>query len=106
MDPTKPHPMAAWKGNGLRELNEVKWEALAKKDLERLNKGEEDIKRDLKGAPWKPDVARNQSRYCTASNPWIAQRLNTEPKSSRAQLLVERCAGPRAIRSGQSDPGS
>lgn len=69
------HPDVVWEGSDLRELNELKWEALVEKELFAAKKTESDLKADRKGASWKIDIARKLRQQTTASNPSIAQRL-------------------------------
>lgn len=72
----KTYPQVLWAGRDRRELNEEKWDQHVRSELLRLKKNEEDVRRDLKGAPWKIEIARSLRRQFTAGNPWIAQRLN------------------------------
>lgn len=63
-------------GQTLRGVRKEHWERVTRMALERLNKTTDDIFRDPKGVSWKVDIARLLRKETTASNPWIAERLN------------------------------
>ena len=63
-------------GSTLRGLRKERWDAVASSLLERLKKTAADIAEEPKGASWKVEIARRLRKETTASNPWIAERLN------------------------------
>lgn len=81
------HPTIDWEGVDIKELNESKWEPLIVKELKKRKKTETDIQQSLKGAPWKVEVAKLIRTQTTASNPWIAKRLNMGHPSRVSNLI-------------------
>ena len=65
-----------WGGSELRELNQGKWENVVLEELRSKGKNEGDVAGDPKGAAWKIEIARRLRKETSASNPWIAGRLN------------------------------
>jgi len=65
-----------WGGLELRELNELAYEELVLKQLKKRRKTENDLLQDLKSADWKIAIARLIRKQTSATNPWIAARLN------------------------------
>ena len=65
-----------WGGSELRELNQGKWENVVLEELRSKGKNEGDVANDPKGADWKIEIARRLRKETSASNPWIADRLN------------------------------
>ncbi len=64
-----------WEGVDLKEINKTRWEKLVKQEMRRLQKSESDIAKSIKGALWKVEIAVTLKTQTTASNPWIARRL-------------------------------
>jgi putative transposase len=69
-------PATDWEGVDLKDLNETRWKSLVVSELERLGRSEKEVRSEPKGADWKVEIARKLRRETTASNPWIARRLN------------------------------
>jgi hypothetical protein len=78
-----------WGGPELRELSEQNWEKVVREELKRLGKSERDLRMDRKGAPWKRAIAVRLRTRTAATNPWIAQRLNTGHPSYISKWLKE-----------------
>jgi hypothetical protein len=78
-----------WGGPELRELNEQRWEQVVQDELKRLRKTESDLCEDRKSADWKRTIAVRLRTTTGASNPWIAQRLNTGHPSYISKWLKE-----------------
>ncbi len=83
----KLYPDADWEGVDLKELKQAKWESLSVRLLADAGKNESDIRKDAKGADWKARVARELRTRTTASNPWIARRLNMGHPSRISNLI-------------------
>lgn len=79
-----------WGGPELRELNEQRWEQVVQAELERLKKTEADLRMDRKSAEWKRSIAVCLRKTTSASNPWIAQRLNTGHPSYISKWMKEK----------------
>ncbi len=60
----------------LQELNEMSYEDLVARWLRKHRKTEKHIDQDKKSANWKITLARELRKQTSATNPWIAQRLN------------------------------
>lgn len=86
-DLNRRNPQVDWEGLDLRELHEGKWEALVSMELKKRNKTQKHIEGEPKGIPWKTEIARVLRRQTTASNPWLAQRLNMGHPSRVSALL-------------------
>jgi putative transposase len=69
------HAHVRWEGVDLAELNEARWEAIVKGELEHMGLNESSILDSAKGAAWKVAIARKLRNETTAGNPWIAKRL-------------------------------
>ena len=69
-------PNVDWEGVDLKALNEEKWERLVSAEMKRLKKSESDLAQDLKGAPWKIEIAKLLRKQTPANNVWIARRLH------------------------------
>lgn len=69
-------PEAMWVGSDLKDLNEAKWQRVLDEEFKRLGVTKQRIQTDRKGAPWKMDLARMLRRETSASNIWIARKLN------------------------------
>lgn len=65
-----------WGGRELQELNEISWDGLVIRWLKKNRKTKNHITNDKKSAPWKIELARELRKQTSASNPWIARRLN------------------------------
>ena len=65
-----------WGGKELQELNEISYEGLVTRLLKRHRKTEAQIANDKKSAPWKIKLAHELRKKTSATNPWIATRLN------------------------------
>ena len=63
-------------GRDLREANELKWELYLERGLVALGKDAAAIREDLKSARWKVMLAAILKRHTSATNVWIAERLN------------------------------
>ena len=74
----------------LKELNRQRWENIAEREMKRLNKTQTDIVVSSKGAKWKVAIAQHLRNKTTASNPWIAERLNMGHPSRVSNLLNNR----------------
>jgi REP element-mobilizing transposase RayT len=85
-------PGVDWEGVDLKELNESKWESFVVKELKKIKKTQKHIDEDLKGAAWKIETAKKVRKHTTASNPWLAQRLNMgHPSRVSAAMKGWRC---------------
>ena len=73
----------------MKELNEVRWEALVETALKASSKTEEDIALSPKGTAWKAKIAKQLRAKTTVGNPWIAQRLNMGHPSRVTNLIKE-----------------
>ncbi len=73
--------------SGKRELREAHWETVLRRLMEEIQKSEVDIKKDKKAAKWKVSIARQMRRQCTASNPWLGERLNMGHASRVSNLI-------------------
>ncbi len=69
-------PNVYWEGVDLKALNEDKWDLLVSTEMKRLKKSEADLAQDLKGAPWKIEIAKLLRKQTPANNVWIARRLH------------------------------
>ena len=69
-------PNVDWEGVDLRALNRAKWEKIVLTEMKRLKKSEKDLIEDLKGAPWKIEIAKRLRQQTPANNVWIARRLH------------------------------
>jgi len=69
------HGQVNWEGVDLKELNEARWEAIVRGELEQMGLNESSIDEAAKGASWKVSIARKLRNETTAGNPWIANRL-------------------------------
>ncbi len=78
-----------WGGPELRELNEQRWEEVVHAELKRRDKTEADLSNDRKSVQWKRDLAVRLRTKTSASNPWIARRLNTGHPSYISKWLKE-----------------
>ena len=65
-----------WGGLDLKELNEMGYEELVEGWLRKHGKTQKHIDEDKKSANWKILLARELRKQTSATNPWIAQRLN------------------------------
>ena len=65
-----------WGGEELRELNELVFEEITQRQLKKRRKTDQDLQTALKSASWKIAIARELRKHTSATNPWIAQRLN------------------------------
>jgi len=72
LDPAKEH----YDGKDLREANELKWELFLERGLTELGKDTAAIRDDLKSANWKVMLASALKRSTSATNVWIAGKLN------------------------------
>jgi len=83
------HTNVDWEGSDLKELKEAQWETVFAQELKRHKKQQADIDADPKGAEWKAKIARLLRAKTTATNPWIAERLNMGHPSRITNLLRE-----------------
>ena len=63
-------------GETLREANELRWELILEKCMSALGKTNEVAQSDIKSADWKILIASVLKSKTSASNAWIAQKLN------------------------------
>lgn len=63
-------------GRDLREANTLKWELLLERGLSELGKDRTEIRKDLKSAQWKVMIAAVLKGHTSATNVWIAKKLN------------------------------
>ena len=63
-------------GKELQEANELQWEEMFTKGLDALGMSTEDIHTSMKSADWKVWLAYELKRRTSATNVWIADRLN------------------------------
>ena len=63
-------------GRELKELNEMGYEELVAGWLRKHGKTQKHIVKDKKSAHWKIVLARELRKQTSATNPWIAHRLN------------------------------
>jgi putative transposase len=89
-DLNKKHKDVDWEGTDLKEIKIAQWEALTAKALKKHKKLQSDIEADAKGAEWKNEIALLLRTQTTASNPWIAERLNMGHPSRISTLIRER----------------
>ena len=86
-DLNEKHPDIIWEGSDLKELKEAQWEALATRELKRHHIDGSEIQRAPKGVEWKVQIAKALRTETTASNTWIAQRLNMGHPSRITNIL-------------------
>jgi len=79
-----------WEGKTFREIASVQWERIVQEEMASLEKNEEMVLSDRKGAHWKVEIARRLRKETTASNPWIAQRLNMGHPSRVSNLINDK----------------
>ena len=79
-----------WGGKELREINEEKWEFKVVELLANEGKSEESIIEDRKLVSWKKRIAQKMRKETSATNPWIARRLQMGDPSH-----VSRCANQK-----------
>ena len=79
---------------GDRQLAEEMWEARAAICLKAVAKSEKAVAEEPKGAPWKVAVAAVMKTTTTASNPWIAKRLNMGSPFRLSRLVSDCRANP------------
>ncbi len=72
---TRDADTANWEGVDLKALTEARWEKLVSSELKRMKKKQKDIENSIKGALWKVEIAVKLKAETTASNPWVARRL-------------------------------
>jgi REP element-mobilizing transposase RayT len=65
-----------WGGRELQELNEMSYEELVTRWLRKHRKTQKHIDQDKKSVDWKIALARELRKQTSATNPWIADRLN------------------------------
>lgn len=63
-------------GETLREANELQWELVLERSLQTLGKTMDDCAQDKKSADWKVLVAALMKEKTSATNVWIAGKLN------------------------------
>jgi len=86
-DLNEKHPDIVWDGADLKELKEAQWEAVATRELKRHRIDESEIPSAAKGVEWKVQIAKALRTETTASNTWIAQRLNMGHPSRITNIL-------------------
>ena len=71
----------------LKELNEMGYEELVAGWLRKHGKTQKHMDEDKKSANWKILLARELRKQTSATNPWIAQRLNmAHPSNVRRHI--------------------
>ncbi len=80
---------------GDRKLAEELWEVQATKCLEVAGKTGKSVVNEAKGAPWKVAIAAVLKNTTTASNPWIARRLNMGSPFRLSRLVSDCRANPK-----------
>jgi len=70
------HGSVDWEGVDYASLKEETWETIVTGELQKLGKTAAAIASDKKGADWKVEIARLLRQTSSASNVWIARRLN------------------------------
>ncbi len=88
-----------WGGSSMREINELEWESLLEKCLDRLSKDSDDVSGDRKSATWKIAIAAYLKNHTSVSNPWIGKNLNMG-----APAAVSRYVGTYLRSNGKEDP--
>ena len=63
-------------GKDLQEVNQLLWSSTLKICLQQFNKSSKDIKYDIKSAKWKVCIACAMKQKTSATNVWIADKLN------------------------------
>ncbi len=89
--------------SGPRKVMEELWHERLSRYLDAVKKTARNIRADVKGAAWKVAVASAMKAHSTASNPWLAQRLNMG-SPFRLSRLASQCRadpvpGPPSVRS-------
>lgn len=83
----KENPGTDWEGTDYKTLTEEKWEVLVAKELKRRRKREQHVLNSPKGADWKVAIARVLRKQTSASNVWLANRLNMGHPNRISNLL-------------------
>lgn len=83
--------------SGPREIAQELWAERIAAYLTALKKTARDVRGDAKGAPWKVAVAAAMKAATTASNPWLAQRLNMGSPFRLSRLVSQCRADPAAF---------
>jgi hypothetical protein len=83
---------------GPRELSMGRWEEKVAACLAALGKNAADVAAEAKGAGWKVAVAATVKGTTTASNPWLAQRLNMGSPFRLSRLVGDCRENPTAWR--------
>ncbi len=83
----------SWHGPELQAIREAEWESLVTARLRDLRKDAAAVATDPKGAAWKVAIARFMRAHSTASNPWLARRLNMGHPSRVSNLVHGRAKG-------------
>ncbi len=65
----------AWRKEGAREIQAVRWESRLQQALRVLGRTEGDLDHGPKSARWKVALATYLKEISSASNPWLAERL-------------------------------
>lgn len=73
---SQTEPARDWGGPELRELLQDRWEKIVQEELDNLRMAETDLLASPKLAIWKIGISRRLRAQTTASNRWIAGRLN------------------------------
>ena len=86
-DLNKKHKNVEWEGTEIKDIKMAQWEAFISGALKERKKQQSDIDAAPKGAEWKNETALLLRTQTTASNPWIARRLNMGHPSRITNLL-------------------
>ena len=81
--------------DGDRKLAEELWEHRVAMYLKAVSKDVAAVAKDPKGAPWKVAIATVMKTATTASNPWIATRLNMGSPFRLSRLVSDCRANPK-----------
>ena len=84
---TKDFSHTQWDPAQFKELTEAQWESIVVEELKRAVKKESDILSSPKSIAWKVNIALRLRKETSASNPWIAKRLNMGHPSRISNLL-------------------
>ena len=84
---TKEFSNAQWDPAQFKELTEAQWESIVDEEMKKAARKESDLQNSPKGADWKIRIALRLRRETSASNPWIAKRLNMGHASRISNLL-------------------
>ncbi|GAB5562712.1 MAG: hypothetical protein SynsKO_43590 [Synoicihabitans sp.] len=87
-------------GREAHELKELGWESTLNGLMKKLTKSAKDISKDRKSAEWKVAVAATMRKSTTATNRWLAEKLNMGAPDGVSRYVSEAKNGlrPRAMK--------